>query len=243
MGIFVILGFLAFSFYLWKLAREKGFNEEKIIDGFLLATIFSLAGARAGHIILDWKDFGWDAGKWLWFSKYPGFFWGGAVIGWIGMLVLLVKLDKFDRKTTVKEILGLYLFPIVVIYFKIIKPFMIKFPANVLIQIKEYLEKKRAETEHKLADLRKEDPFEDKGRLLDNATDDMAAHQKEGHERTQALLAQMNVVLIETRKALAKIKIGRYGICEKCGRMIDTDRLAAMPTATLCLTCEKKKEK
>ncbi|MBI4999343.1 TraR/DksA C4-type zinc finger protein [Candidatus Gottesmanbacteria bacterium] len=34
-----------------------------------------------------------------------------------------------------------------------------------------------------------------------------------------------------------------YGICERCGKMIDTDRLAVMPAAELCLECEKKKEK
>lgn len=91
--------------------------------------------------------------------------------------------------------------------------------------------------------MRKEDPFTDKTRLLDQASDDTEAQSKAGHERVAALQKQLNVALIETKKALAQIKIGRYGTCENCGRMIDTDRLAAMPTARLCVSCEKKRER
>lgn len=121
--------------------------------------------------------------------------------------------------------------------------FMIKFPTDVLNQIKNYLEKKHQETEHRLKDLKKEDPFEDKSRLLDRAAEDNEAQNKAGHERVEALRQQLNLALIQIRKALTKIKIGNYGSCENCGKMIDTDRLAAMPTAVLCLNCEKKREK
>lgn len=120
---------------------------------------------------------------------------------------------------------------------------MIQFPTGVLSQIKSYLEKKDKDTEKKLKELKKEDPFEDKARLLDRASDDTEAQSKAGHERVAALQRQLNIALIQTRKALAKIRIGKYGICENCGKMIDTDRLAAMPTATLCVSCERKREK
>jgi len=48
--------------------------------------------------------------------------------------------------------------------------------------------------------------------------------------------------LIEIRKTLTRIRLGKYGTCEKCGQMIDTDRLAIKPTATACIKCEKKKK-
>lgn len=121
--------------------------------------------------------------------------------------------------------------------------FMIKFPASVLGQIRGYLEQKYKDAEHQIRELRKEDPFEESDRLLDRASDDSEASAKAGHERVAALQQQMNMVLVQTRKALTKIKIGKYGICENCKKMIDTDRLAAMPTAVLCLNCEKKREK
>jgi len=54
---------------------------------------------------------------------------------------------------------------------------------------------------------------------------------------------QVNRKIVQTRRALTRIKIGKYGICEKCGNLIDTDRLMVMPEATLCVNCERKKEK
>ncbi len=42
---------------------------------------------------------------------------------------------------------------------------------------------------------------------------------------------------------MAMVKIGKYGVCEKCGKMIDTERLMIMPETTICVSCEKKKEK
>ena len=120
---------------------------------------------------------------------------------------------------------------------------IVQFPRDVLVQIKSFLEHKSVETEHKLKELKKEDPFEDGSRLLDRASDDTEALSKAGHERVEALQHQMSMVLVQTRKALTKIKIGKYGVCENCGKMIDTDRLAAMPTAALCVNCERKREK
>lgn len=120
---------------------------------------------------------------------------------------------------------------------------MIKFPADVLSQIKRHLETKAAEAQARLKTLKKEDPFTDKSRLLDRASEDTDAQTKAGHERVEAMQRQLGLILVQTRKALTEIRLGKYGICEACGKMIDTDRLAAMPAATLCLTCEKKREK
>lgn len=120
---------------------------------------------------------------------------------------------------------------------------IVQFPRDVLNQVKTYLEAKNRETEKKLKDLKKEDPFEDGTRLLDRASDDTEAQSKAGHERVEALQHQLSMILVQTRKALTKIKIGKYGVCENCGKMIDTDRLAAMPAATLCVNCERKREK
>ena len=47
---------------------------------------------------------------------------------------------------------------------------------------------------------------------------------------------------IQLRKALTMVKLGKYGICEKCGKMIDTARLTANPEATTCVKCEKESE-
>ena len=42
--------------------------------------------------------------------------------------------------------------------------------------------------------------------------------------------------------ALAKIEDGTYGVCEDCGNHISFERLEALPFATLCIECKKKRE-
>lgn len=42
--------------------------------------------------------------------------------------------------------------------------------------------------------------------------------------------------------ALGRMKSGRYGICERCGRPISPARLTLLPWAPLCATCQSAKE-
>jgi DnaK suppressor protein len=48
---------------------------------------------------------------------------------------------------------------------------------------------------------------------------------------------------LEIRKALAKVRIGTYGICEACKSPIDLARLKAFPQATMCFDCAQKEKK
>lgn len=120
---------------------------------------------------------------------------------------------------------------------------MFRIPINILKPIEDYLKKQKADTEKKMVSLSKEDPFVDTDRLIDNAAVDTEVKEQVGHQRVEAIKLELSRNLVRIRKALTKIKIGKYGICERCGKMIDTDRLAVMPTAELCLECEKKKER
>lgn len=119
----------------------------------------------------------------------------------------------------------------------------IKFPAKVLVPIKSFLSKEERRLRKRKKDLEKQDPFEDVRRISDSASPDTDADEQFGHEKAQAMKKEVDRKLIQIRKALTRIKIGKYGTCEKCRRMIDTDRLMIMPEATVCIDCEKKKEK
>jgi len=68
------------------------------------------------------------------------------------------------------------------------------------------------------------------------------AAEQFGHARTSAIREQLDKKIIQTKKALTRIKVGKYGICEDCGDMIDTDRLIAYPESTLCADCKIKTE-
>lgn len=119
----------------------------------------------------------------------------------------------------------------------------ISFPTSVLKPIKQFLHLEAKKLEERKKVLEKEDPFADTERLTDNAATDTDAREQFGHARIEAMKKEIDRRLIDIRKALTEIKIGKYGICEKCGKMIDTDRLMIKPEATFCIECERKKEK
>lgn len=114
-------------------------------------------------------------------------------------------------------------------------------PVDVLKPIVGYLKGEEKRLKEVKKNLKKEDPFKNAGRDDDNSLDADVAEQVD-HERTSALRHEMHKSIINIRKTLTRIKIGKYGICEKCGKMIDTDRLAIKVTAEYCVTCEKEIE-
>ncbi len=62
-------------------------------------------------------------------------------------------------------------------------------------------------------------------------------------EKNVALLASLEKKLEGVRAALRSIEKGKYGICERCGKEIDPERLEIRPDATLCVSCQVEVEK
>lgn len=60
-----------------------------------------------------------------------------------------------------------------------------------------------------------------------------------GFERAQtaALLESVRARLFDVDAALAKVERGEYGLCADCGQRIESERLAARPTALTCVAC------
>lgn len=50
-------------------------------------------------------------------------------------------------------------------------------------------------------------------------------------------------LLKEIEGALKRVRVGTYGICERCGEEISPNRLKAIPWARHCLTCEENRSK
>jgi len=119
----------------------------------------------------------------------------------------------------------------------------ITIPQKFLKQIGDFLQSQIKRLERRKVELEKEDPFADVTRITNNASPDTDAEEQFGHARLSALREEIERKIIQTKKALARLKIGKYGICESCGKMIDTDRLMIQPEATLCVSCAKKKGK
>lgn len=118
----------------------------------------------------------------------------------------------------------------------------VKFPQNVIEPIRQFLHLEEKKLNQRKKELEEQDPFNDPKRATDNASIDAEAAEQFGHATTEGLKKEVDRKLVQIRKALTWIKLGKYGTCEKCGKMIDTDRLMVFPEATVCVTCEKKKE-
>ncbi len=117
-----------------------------------------------------------------------------------------------------------------------------QFPKELLSDVAKFLDEKRHQLEKRLTAVKKSDPFMDKDRLTDNAAVDTEAKEDAGRQLAEAFQREINRNLARVRKAMTKIKIGKYGLCERCGKMIDTDRLSVLPDAEFCIECEKKKK-
>ena len=120
---------------------------------------------------------------------------------------------------------------------------IVSYPMMLLKPVGKFLQDKLKTLERRKKELEKEDPFSNTSRVDDNASPDADAEEQFGHARTSAIREQIDRKIIQTRKALTRVKIGKYGICEDCGNMIDTDRLMAYPEATLCANDQAKREK
>lgn len=118
---------------------------------------------------------------------------------------------------------------------------MIKFPKSVLTEIESFLNSEKQKVQSQIHDLTAQDPYSDTSRLADNAASDTEAKEETDHERFEAMLIELKHKLELIESALRRIDKGTYGPCENCGNLIDTSRLAAMPTAVYCINCEQKK--
>lgn len=119
----------------------------------------------------------------------------------------------------------------------------VRFPKKLLQPVGEFLSLQLKKLERTQKKVVKEDPFEDLERNTETAAPDAEAEEQVSHLRSVAMQVQLTRKIIQTRRALSRVKIGTYGICDTCGNMIDTDRLMVYPEATLCVNCERKIEK
>ncbi|HSX67613.1 TraR/DksA family transcriptional regulator [Nocardioides sp.] len=105
---------------------------------------------------------------------------------------------------------------------------------------RERLEQQRDETRRRLAGLTGSYDAVVAASYDSNADDE---HDPEGatiaFERSQvgALIRQAREGLLEVEAALARVDAGTYGVCERCGEPIGTERLEARPVARLCIGC------
>jgi RNA polymerase-binding transcription factor DksA len=112
-------------------------------------------------------------------------------------------------------------------------------PPVILKDLVSKLWKRSGELKKEEELVRKSDPYlqeerSDSSELADTAAGDVEKNIQD------ARLNLIQSARLEIRKALAKVKIGTYGICEVCKKPIDIARLKAFPQATKCFECSQK---
>ena len=82
-------------------------------------------------------------------------------------------------------------------------------------------------------------------RLADSAGDDQADTGTKTFEREQEITLANNLLerITQVERAIDRLGEGNYGWCERCGNAIPVERLAAFPSATLCVTCKQLEER
>lgn len=116
---------------------------------------------------------------------------------------------------------------------------MLNLPHPNLAKIKRYLLRRQKEVDEAIQKLEKEDPVlvQTVAEATESGTESWAA---DVHARAVAIKDDLISFSRRIADSLANLRRGTYGKCEKCGRAIEAERLEALPTATLCLSCSKK---
>jgi DnaK suppressor protein len=99
----------------------------------------------------------------------------------------------------------------------------------------------RSEYDHTLSEIAELQ----RDRLTDSAGDDQADTGTKTFEREQEISLANGILerITQVERALERLDEGSYGWCERCGNQIPVERLAAFPSATLCITCKQLEER
>lgn len=106
---------------------------------------------------------------------------------------------------------------------------------EIIEELRQQLEEKRADLTARITELRKPVDMGDDIDSFDEETD-----EAEEYSANMGMVEELKRSLERVSDALAKIKSGKYGICENCSQAIDKELLMADPETRLCRDCKLK---
>lgn len=112
-------------------------------------------------------------------------------------------------------------------------------------RIRAALQERRAELREEYDQHLAEIAELQRDRLTDSAGDDQADTGSKTFEREQEISLANSILerITQVERALERLAEGSYGWCERCGSAIPVERLAAFPSATLCVRCKQLEER
>ncbi len=66
-----------------------------------------------------------------------------------------------------------------------------------------------------------------------------SAHSTAERARLLSVMKALRSNLRWVERAITKMDLGTYGVCERCGNPISVERLDALPWAILCIDCAR----
>jgi len=115
---------------------------------------------------------------------------------------------------------------------------------ELLINLKEKLEKEKSLLEEELKNFATEDKnlkhnWDTRYPNRENGSLEEEADEAQEYDNLLSLEHSLELRLKDVILALEKITKNTYGTCEKCGKEIEEQRLLVCPEAKLCIGCNK----
>lgn len=118
---------------------------------------------------------------------------------------------------------------------------MLNLPRETINKITKGLQRQQKSVKKQLAGIEKDDPITNKDLAPEASESGTDSWMADVHGRLTSLKNDLTTLSKRIADSLVRLRKGTYGKCEKCNKQIEVERLEAMPTASLCLSCSKKK--
>lgn len=107
LGLLLGLGFLFFTFLVYREIKKAYLDEEQVFDVIFLSTIAAIIGARTFYIIEHFDSFGFNFLNWILVNAKPGFsIWGG-----VGSALAVFLITVKNRKLPQYQLLDIFVIP------------------------------------------------------------------------------------------------------------------------------------
>jgi DnaK suppressor protein len=110
-----------------------------------------------------------------------------------------------------------------------------------LTELRTALEQQRENLHKEISDLGGDPNSDDAEIDVERGFAD-SAHSTAERARLLSVMKALRGNLRWVNRALRKMDLGTYGVCERCGTEIAIERLEALPWAILCIGCKQTGE-
>jgi RNA polymerase-binding transcription factor DksA len=117
--------------------------------------------------------------------------------------------------------------------------------SKLVEKLKERLKEQKDSITKELKNFAEEDPnlkhnWDTKFPNREDGDKDDQADEAQEYDNMLSLEHSLELKLKDVNMAIEKFTEGKYGICEKCGKEIEEERLEVAPEAKLCISCKDK---